>query len=241
MTRIATIRAVLSGAALALVGLGTHAQAPGPDRVALNGFAIDRHEVTIFQFTEFARATGLTTAAEREGGGHEWGQGWERRAGWSFRRPFGAAADSIQWPAVHVSWNEARAYCAWAGGRLPTRAEWTSAAYTEQGGGAQAGFTRGRTYPYPTGDTASGANTNGTDRWPRLAAAGTTRPGVNGLYDMGANAWEWLADRRGDDALTAGGSWWYGEDQMRAESMQWKPATFYAVYVGLRCVYDARR
>ncbi len=39
---------------------------------------------------------------------------------------------------------------------------------------------------------------------------GTTKRGVNGLYDMGANVWEWLADRRGEDALTAGGSWWYG-------------------------------
>jgi formylglycine-generating enzyme required for sulfatase activity len=58
---------------------------------------------------------------------------------------------------------------------------------------------------------------------------------------MGANVWEWLADRRGDSALTAGGSWWYGPDKARADAAQWKPADFYAVYVGFRCVYDLDR
>jgi formylglycine-generating enzyme required for sulfatase activity len=67
----------------------------------------------------------------------------------------------------------------------------------------------------------------------------TTKRGVNGLYDMGANAWEWLADREADKALTAGGSWWYGPEQMRAGAMQWKPADFYVVYIGFRCVYDS--
>jgi len=50
------------------------------------------------------------------------------------------------------------------------------------------------------------------------------------------------AVRRGDDALTAGGSWWYGPEQTTAEALQWKPADFYAVYavyVGFRCAYGA--
>jgi formylglycine-generating enzyme required for sulfatase activity len=55
---------------------------------------------------------------------------------------------------------------------------------------------------------------------------------------MGGNVWEWLSDRRGGDALTAGGSWWYGPAQTRAEGMQWKPADFFAVYIGFRCAYD---
>jgi formylglycine-generating enzyme required for sulfatase activity len=76
-------------------------------------------------------------------------------------------------------------------------------------------------------------NTNNTQHVP----VGTTKQGVNGLYDMGANVWEWLADRQGDTALTAGGSWWYGTSKTRAEGIQWKPATFYAVYIGFRCVY----
>lgn len=82
-------------------------------------------------------------------------------------------------------------------------------------------------------------NTSGRDPWQRQARVGATRRGVNGLYDMGGNVWEWLADRRGGEALTAGGSWWYGLPQTQAAGVQWKAADFYAVYVGFRCAYDA--
>ena len=77
-------------------------------------------------------------------------------------------------------------------------------------------------------------NTNGR----RHARVGTSKRGVNGLFDMGGNVWEWLADRRDGEALTAGGSWWYGSSKTRTDGMQWKPADFYAVYVGFRCAYD---
>jgi formylglycine-generating enzyme required for sulfatase activity len=226
-------------ARLALLFAFSLATAAGAtERVELGGFAIDRTEVTVARFTEFAAETGLVTAAEREGGGHEWGSGWERRAGWTFRAPFGSPVEDVAEPAVHVSWFEARDFCAWAGGRLPTRAEWQTAAYREEGAGAAGGFRPGTTYPYPTGQTAEGANTSGDDRWPRHAPAAATKAGVNGLYDMGGNAWEWLADREGGQALAAGGSWWYGADKMRADAMQWKPAGLYVVYIGFRCAYD---
>jgi formylglycine-generating enzyme len=219
----------------------TAAPVAAAERVEIDGFAIDRTEVTLSDFAAFADRSGLATAAERDGGGHEWGGGWERRPGWTFRTPFGAAPEDVTEPAVHVSWHEARDYCASVGGRLPTRSEWARAAYREHGGGTGTGFVAGRTYPYPTGETADGANTSDADAWPRHAAAGRTRAGVNGLYDMGGNVWEWLADRDGDSALTAGGSWWYGADEMRAEAMQWKPADFYVVYIGFRCAYDSGR
>ncbi|TCU31353.1 formylglycine-generating enzyme family protein [Rhizobium azibense] len=212
----------------------------GSDRVTIEGFAIDRSEVTIADFAAFADATKLRTAAERDGGGHEWGSGWERRPGWSYRSPFGEPPQDVAEPAVHVSWYEARDYCASVGGRLPTRAEWQRAAYREYGNGSRAGFVVGKTYSYPTGDTPEGANTNAGDPWPRHVSAATTRQGVNGLYDMGGNVWEWLADRDGDTALTAGGSWWYGPDKMRKDAMQWKPADFYVVYIGFRCAYDLK-
>ena len=99
-------------------------------------------------------------------------------------------------------------------------------------------FERGRTYPYPTGDTPVGANLSGTsDGYERHSPAGALPAGVNGLHDMAGNVWEWLADARGEDRLTAGGSWWYGAAQTQASGMQYKPARFFAVYVGFRCVY----
>ena len=57
------------------------------DKVALPNFAIDRTEVTIGQFERYLRATGTITRAEKEGGGFEFGAGWERRPGWSWRKP----------------------------------------------------------------------------------------------------------------------------------------------------------
>jgi formylglycine-generating enzyme required for sulfatase activity len=210
------------------------------DRVTLPEFDIDRTEVTIAQFARFAAATGLRTRAERDGGGFEYVGGWQQRAGWTWRTPDGRPAASDQLPAVHLTHGEALAYCQWAGGRLPTAAEWLSAAYTEQRLSPPSPWQRGKTYAYPTGDTPQGANTSATDAWPRAAPAGATAPGVNGLLDMGANVWEWASDARGAERRTLGGSWWYGASQMRADVSAWKDADFAAVYIGFRCVYPKR-
>lgn len=98
---------------------------------------------------------------------------------------------------------------------------------------------KGRRYTYPTGDSPAGANMSLPDRWPRSAPVGETAAGVNGLYDMGGNVWEWVADGEGSEKRTMGGSWWYGPEQMKADANYSKPAHFYAVYVGFRCAYDA--
>jgi formylglycine-generating enzyme len=217
---------------LCLAALCGPAIAQTPDRVTVGTFAIDRTEVTIGAFRTFAESAGLETAAEREGGGFEWGSGWERRPGWTWAAPYGQPGADDE-PAVHVSWEEAQAFCAAAGGRLPTYDEWRLAAYTETRATPTGGFETGRTYEFPVGDAPDGMN-NSRDRH---APVGTTKEGVNGLYDMGANVWEWVADRQGDDALTAGGSWWYGPENARDGRAQWKPADFYALYVGFRCVY----
>jgi sulfatase modifying factor 1 len=81
---------------------------------------IDRTEVTIRQFTEFADQTGLKTEAEKPGGGFEWGFGWVRRPGWTFRKPIGVTPKSLDVPAMHITWQEASAYCNWVDGCLPT-------------------------------------------------------------------------------------------------------------------------
>jgi sulfatase modifying factor 1 len=87
------------------------------DRALIGRFAIDRTEVTIGQFRAYARATNRTTAAEREGGGFDFAGGWMRRNGWTWRTPQGEPAKDAA-PAVHISWNEAREFCAYTGGRF---------------------------------------------------------------------------------------------------------------------------
>jgi formylglycine-generating enzyme required for sulfatase activity len=221
----------------ALAGLALSASAQSGERVTLPDFAIDRTEVTIAQFARFAAASGLVTRAERDGGGYEYVGGWQQRPGWTWRTPEGSRPATELLPAVHLTQGEAQAYCAWAGGRLPNATEWVSAAYTEQRSAPPLPWQRGRTYEYPTGDRPQGANTSEPDAWPRAAPAGATTAGVNGLWDMGANVWEWASDARGAERRTMGGSWWYGGLQMRTEVNAWKDADFTAVYIGFRCVY----
>jgi formylglycine-generating enzyme len=218
-----------------VIALSAAARAQNPERVLIGTFALDRTEVTIGAFRTFVRAVGLTTSAEREGGGFEFSSGWTRRPGWTYQQPQGQRGADNE-PATHVSWHEASQYCAHAGGRLPSMAEWRLAAYTELREEPTDGFVRGRTYRYPVGDEPDGMNNNRRAH----VAAGTTKRGVNGLHEMGANVWEWIADRRGEEALTAGGSWWYGPTQSLADGAQWKAASFYAVYVGFRCAYDMK-
>lgn len=208
------------------------------DRVALDGFRIDRTEVTVARFRAFVNESGLVTSAERSGGGHEYAAGWQQRRGWQWDAPYGRPAGDRE-PAVHLTWFEARDFCAASGGSLPTFEQWRAAAYREMRGQPTDGFVRGRVYPYPVGEGSDGMNTSGEDPWPRHAPVGETRRGVNGLYDMGANVWEWLADAQGDEALTAGGSWWYGSHKTRADGAQYKPKDFAAVYIGFRCVYPS--
>lgn len=223
-------------------------------------FDIARTETTVGQFRRFVQATGMVTRAERAGGGEVFEAGWTRKPGWVWSAPFGMPAGQRNpthddEPAVHVSFDEAQAFCRWAGSRLPTDAQWTSAAYTEQREQPPAPFQRGKTYSYPMGDTPAGAQCLG-DCGPQAeqravrhganllrgfghARAGVTPAGVNGLHDMGANAWEWVDEPAGargnEERRTRGGSWWYGASQMRADHLQGKPPQTAVVYIGFRC------
>jgi sulfatase modifying factor 1 len=213
----------------------------------VGAFFIDRTEVTVGAFRRFAAATGTVTAAEKRGGGLVYAAGWTQKPGWTWAAPFGTPAGDGE-PAVHVTFDEASAYCAWAGKRLPTDAEWRLAAYTEHRETPPPPFRRGITYRYPTGDSPAGANclddcgpTPAIDYSSRLergvghAPAGATRLGVNGLHDMGANVWEWTEDGGETEKGTRGGSWWYGAATMRADNRATKPRDMAVVYIGFRC------
>jgi sulfatase modifying factor 1 len=212
---------------------------------------LDRTEVTIAAFAEFVAATGTVTKAESEGG-MVYEAGWTIKPAWNWRRPYGIEGAPDE-PAVHITFDEAEAYCRWRGKRLPSRDEWINAGYREARRTPPAGFVTGKTYPYPTGERPNGANCLGDcaiERNPPArkrdygkflwrgnghAPAGSTVEGVNGLFDMGANVWEWARIGAGQQQATMGGSWWYGAAQMQAHYGATKPRDMAVVYVGFRC------
>ncbi len=249
-------------AALCLsAGMACAQPAPGPaiDWVPLGDFSIARTETTVGQFRRYVQATGIQTQAERSGGGQVFEAGWTTQPGWTWRTPFGTGhTPADDEPAVHLNFHEAQAFCRWAGGRLPSDPEWLAAAYSENRPNPPAPWLRGKRYPYPSGDSPAGAQCL-TDCGPQAAAravrhgarlwrgdghapAGSTAAGVNGLHDMGGNAWEWVDEPKGatgnTERRTRGGSWWYGSAPMRADHRQDKPADTAVVYIGFRCVRD---
>jgi formylglycine-generating enzyme required for sulfatase activity len=250
------VAAVLALTSSSVLSQGEAANPAGIDWQRVGAFSIARTETTVGRFRRFVEATRIVTKAEREGGGEVYENAWVRKDGWTWRTPFGGGrAASDYEPAVHLTYGEAQAFCRWAGARLPTDAEWVSAAYTEQRSAPPAPYRRGQRYAYPTGEEPTGAQCL-ADCGPQAAAravrhgarllrgdgharAGATPRGVNGLHDMGGNAWEWVDEPRGASATaehrTRGGSWWYGAQQMRADHLQGKPGDTAVVYIGFRC------
>jgi formylglycine-generating enzyme len=243
---------------LALLPLSSSAQdnPAGIRWQPIAGFSMAQTETTVGQFKRFAAATQTVTLAERNGGGEVYEAGFVKKSGWNWRTPFGGnkmPADDE--PAVHVSFDEAQAFCRWAGGRLPSDTEWVSAAYTEQRPKPAAGFERSKVYRFPIGDRPTGAQclddcgsaakTRAISHGVRLwrgdghALVTATPAGVNGLHDMGGNVWEWIDDPLNTNGSTErrmrGGSWWYGQIQMQADYSQTKSANTTVVYIGFRC------
>jgi formylglycine-generating enzyme required for sulfatase activity len=170
--------------------------------VYLDAFYIDKTEVTNAQFAAFVSATGYETGAEQTGCGWIYdGDDWDCIQGVDWQHLFGPDTDLAgkdEHPVVQVSWNDAKAYCGWAGARLPTEAEWEKAARG----------TDERTYPW--GNTFDGSQVNFADKntsfdwsdsnwddgYAGTAPVGSYPDGASpyGALDMAGNVWEWVAD-----------------------------------------------
>lgn len=205
-------------------------------KVNLGKFSMNKYEITIKEFGEYLKKNNLSTLAEKNGGGYEWGAGWEKRKGWNYKSPFGKKPDSILEPATHINRFEAEKFCKNNGGRLPTFDEWKLAAYTQVLNSNK--FIKGKTYLYASGDKAEGLNSQGILNYNKHVDVTSLPDGINGLVAMGGNVWEWISDQKDKESLTAGASWWYGASKTKVDGAQYKPSDFYVIYIGFRCAFD---
>ena len=192
------------------------ADGEGARQVEVSPFLVDVHAVSNDRFAEFAEATGYLTDAERYGWSFVFAgllpsdfpptrsvaeAPWWRQVEYAdWRHPEGPQSELEGrggHPAVHVSWNDARAYCAWAGVRLATEAEWERAAR---------GGLEGKVFPW--GDEMEPADEHRMNVWQGTFPSENSEadgfygtcpvdafpPNGYGLHNATGNVWEWVAD-----------------------------------------------
>ncbi|KZC12942.1 Sulfatase-modifying factor 1 [Dufourea novaeangliae] len=216
------------------------ADGEGPKRqVYLDSFYIDEQEVSNGEFTAFVDATGYRTEAESFGDSFVFGgllkkevrskvpvavaqaPWWLQIKNADWKHPEGPASDlahRMDHPVVHVSWNDAFAYCAWLGKRLPTEAEWEVACR---------GGLSDRLYPWGNNLIPNGryraniwqgdfpSNNTKEDGYESTSPVTEFPPNKYGLRNMIGNVWEWTFDwwsvdsgpSHGSDKVKKGGSY----------------------------------
>jgi formylglycine-generating enzyme len=238
----------------------------GPSqRLRVEGFEIQRHEVTNDQFRAFVTATRYQTDAEKsaasgraDGGSAVFVRALKDRAqigAWALTRgatwqaPDGPGSNiegKGNWPVVHVSYRDARAYATWAKARLPSEMEWEYAASlglplandSRSGAFDAKGAPRANTWQglFPMRD-------EGSDGFEGIAPIGCFAPDNIGLSDMIGNVWEWTAqtDPSAHQAVIKGGSHLCADNfcgRFRPEARQYQDIDFSTNHIGFRIVRD---
>jgi formylglycine-generating enzyme required for sulfatase activity len=196
-------------------------------RVYVDGFWMDRTEVTNEQFARFVAATRYITVAEQKPRAEDFPgappdnlvpgsvvftppgrpvalddhyQWWSYRRGASWRHPHGPGTGVVgkaRYPVVHIAWEDAVAYAAWAGKRLPTEAQFEFAARGGLSGQVYAWGNELRPGGRWMANTFQGRfplRDDGTDGHTGIATVAQYPPNAYGLYDIAGNVWEWCFD-----------------------------------------------
>ncbi|MCP4525304.1 MAG: formylglycine-generating enzyme family protein [Aestuariibacter sp.] len=232
--------------------------------VHVDSYWIDQTEVSNAMFAAFVKDTGYVTDAEKEGSSPVWttdGRQDIQGAAWNHPQGPDSNLDGVEnHPVMHVSWNDAATYCAWAGRRLPTEAEWEKAARGIDG----------RFYPWGDEFDSSFVNVDdetlidkdmidcdasGCDGYALTAPVGSLEKGASpyGVLNMGGNLIEWTADYydefyyaqgvsdnpqgppEGDRRVIRGGSWLNLSWDVRATRRYGQRPTLHSDKLGFRC------